>query len=100
MDTNLAILVDRTCITLTLRPGDILRCRQGALWLTAEARGHRVDDVVLTPGECYRVTARGRYFVSAPGGEPALCAIDASLRIQSATRRTSSRGWSLAWISQ
>ncbi len=100
MDTNLAILVDRACIALTLRPGDILRCREGMLWLTAEARGCFVDDVVLAPGDCYRVTARGRYFVSAPGGEPALCAIDASLRIQSATRRTSSRGWSLAWISQ
>lgn len=94
------ILVDRSCLALQLRAGDIVRCRQGALWLTAETRERCNDDVVLAQGDCYRVTARGSYFISAPGGEPALCAIDASLRIQSATRRTSSRGWSLAWISQ
>lgn len=100
------ILTDRSCIALLLRPGAVLRCRRGTLWLTMETRDRRqAEDVVLARGDCYRVTASGSYFVSAPGGGTAVCGIDvptfaASLRIHSATRRTSSRGWAFAWMSQ
>lgn len=76
-------LIENTCLTVTLRAGAQLLCREGTLWLTMEShRPRRSPDIVLTSGERYCVAEDGDYFLSAPGKRSALCQIDRSCERQ------------------
>lgn len=105
---RLKLLLQHECHCLWLAPGDRIACHSGHLWLTLEPcrpRG-RSPDIVLAPGEQHAVRSPGRYFLSHLGEgaveyEVAPAAtLAASLRIQSATRSTSARGWRSASNSQ
>ncbi|CAG2161037.1 DUF2917 domain-containing protein [Cupriavidus numazuensis] len=66
------------CRRLQLQAGAELVCRGGIVWLTFEARDRTSEDVVLAPGERYRLRRDAEVFVAAlHGAGPALCEIDA-----------------------
>lgn len=112
----------KQCARLRLRPGAIIRCGGGRLWITFEARGARTasPDLQLVDGQCLRVAVDGDYFItSLDAGASSRCIVDlscertgwlqsalrrlcapASFLIQDATSDTSWRGCSSAWSSQ
>ncbi|QYY28573.1 MULTISPECIES: DUF2917 domain-containing protein [Cupriavidus] len=66
------------CRRLQLQAGVELACRGGSVWLTFETRDRTSEDVVLAPGERYRLRRDAEVFVAAlHGAGPALCEIDA-----------------------
>jgi hypothetical protein len=66
------------CRRLRLQAGAELVCRGGSVWLTFETRDRTSEDVVLAPGERYRLYRDAEVFVAAlHGAGPALCEIDA-----------------------
>ncbi len=114
--------VHEECVRLRLRPGAMIRCVGGRLWITFEARrtGAPSPDLHLAAGQGLRVEVDAAWFVtSLDKGVVGRCVVDlsreragwiqlalrrlcapASFLIQDATASTSSRGCSSAWISQ
>jgi hypothetical protein len=69
--------LEAECLRLQLRAGAELVCRGGSLWLTFEARDRPSADVLLAPGERYRLPADADVFLAAlHGAGPALCRIE------------------------
>lgn len=70
--------LEAECRRLRLRAGAELVCRGGSLWLTFEARDQPSPDVMLAPGERYRLHGDADVFIAAlHGAGPALCQIEA-----------------------
>ena len=57
LDRNGVVSLDRA-------RGRTIRSVEAALWLTQEGM---IEDVFLTPGECYRIDTKGRVVVAALG---------------------------------
>ncbi|MGA0611854.1 DUF2917 domain-containing protein [Caldimonas sp. KR1-144] len=68
-------------LALRVRPGDVVHCRSGRIWLTFE--GH-LDDVVLLDGESHRVRFDARAMISGFG--PAGVEIERGVGAVSASR--------------
>lgn len=73
-------------LDLRVRPGDVIHCRAGRIWLTFE--GH-LDDVVLADGESHRARFDARAMISGFG--PAGVEIERSADAASASR--TARPW-------
>ncbi|AGW95823.1 hypothetical protein N234_37835 [Ralstonia pickettii DTP0602] len=70
--------LEAECLRLRLRAGAELVCRGGSLWLTFEARDRPSPDILLAPGERYRLHGDAEVFLAAlHGAGPALCEIEA-----------------------
>lgn len=72
------LCLEAECLRLRLRAGAELVCRGGSLWLTFETRDRPSPDVLLAPGERYRLHGDADVFLAAlHGAGPVLCGIDA-----------------------
>ncbi|NML17247.1 DUF2917 domain-containing protein [Azohydromonas caseinilytica] len=70
-----------SCQRLSLRPGARITCAGGTLWITLESRqaSRPSPDLVLTPGQCHRVTEAADYFLTGTRKDVATaCEIDLS----------------------
>ncbi|BDB27903.1 DUF2917 domain-containing protein [Cupriavidus sp. P-10] len=84
------LFLEAECRRLRLRAGAELVCRGGSLWLTFEAGERPSPDVMLAPGERYRLHRDADVFIAAlHGAGPALCQIEAPPR---------SRGAGSSWL--
>lgn len=71
------LTLEAQCRHLRLLAGAELVCLGGCLWLTFETRGRASPDVLLAPGERYRLRRDADVFVAAlHGAGPTLCRID------------------------
>ena len=69
--------LEAQCLHLRLRTGAELVCLGGSLWLTFEARDRPSPDILLAPGERYRLQGDADVFLAAlHGAGPSLCQIE------------------------
>ncbi|MNT11409.1 hypothetical protein D3C72_1462860 [compost metagenome] len=88
--SSCTLSLEAECRRLRLRAGAELVCRGGSLWLTFEAGDRPSPDVMLAPGERYRLQRDADVFIAAlHGAGPALCQIEAPPR---------SRGDGSSWV--
>jgi hypothetical protein len=92
LSMSCTLTLEAQCLRLRLRTGAELVCLDGSLWLTFETRDRPSPDIVLAPGERYRLEHDTDVFVATlHGAGPSLCQIDAPpLR----------RGAGAAWFSR
>lgn len=71
------LTLESQCLHLRLRTGAEVVCVGGSLWLTFEARDRASPDILLTPGERYRLQSDTDVFVATlHGAGPSLCRIE------------------------
>lgn len=66
--------LEAECLRLRLRAGAELVCRGGSLWLTFEARDRPSPDILLAPGERYRLHGDAEVFLAALRAPAPRCA--------------------------
>ncbi|WP_029045002.1 DUF2917 domain-containing protein [Cupriavidus sp. amp6] len=83
--SSCTLSLEAECRRLRLPAGAELACRAGSLWLTFEDGDRPSPDVMLAPGERYRLHRDADVFVAAlHGAGPALCQVEAPSRSRSA----------------
>jgi hypothetical protein len=77
LSMSCTLSLEAQCLHLRLRTGTELVSLDGSLWLTFEARDRPSPDVLLGPGERYRLQGDADVFLAAlHGAGPSLCRID------------------------
>ncbi|MBP0619047.1 DUF2917 domain-containing protein [Cupriavidus consociatus] len=83
--SSCTLSIEAECRRLQLPAGAELVCCGGSLWLTFEDGDRPSPDVMLAPGERYRLHRDADVFVAALHGTgPALCRVEAPSRSGSA----------------